>query len=456
MKKQTTTVKSKKTAIPVSLLDKMENHLQKNDRIYFRVIFVLTALVSLLLYDPRVSLTGDDSDYILAANRFLKDFHFPGAQAMLYKIALSPVAYIFGLSLFPLKMFSLLSMLGFMYFTFKAFRRKIPASILLPVLALISVNSYVLYYASQTYAEAFFMFMLSLFILVFFRFIKKEEPEPVGWDKEIKVLLCLALSALSVALTRTVGFSIAIGTAGYFLFYRQWRKLGLFLVCYAALFVVYSLLKDWIWGNSELQFSGQGSALLNKNPYRMEEGKEDFAGFLVRFWQNSNQYLSNGLFRIMGFQYQIGENSVFRMLLVYVGAVAGLCFSFKRNKYLFATILIAGAFLAVTFIILQVFWNQERLIIPVYPFILMSILACLYYLLSKNGVRRFRFIYPVFVAILFISGLNDTLKAIPEARKLKNQYSGLSPDWLNYLKASELAGKNLKENDLVACRKCRN
>ncbi|MDR1339917.1 MAG: hypothetical protein LBK58_07700 [Prevotellaceae bacterium] len=455
MKHQTTISKrkNKHAVLPVSLTDKMDRHLQKNNEAYFWVIFALTALISLLLYDPRISLTGDDSSYILDANSFLKDFHFPGAQAMLYKIALSPVAYVFGLSLFPLKMFSLLSMLGFMFFTFRAFHRNIPASILLPVLALVSVNSYVLYYASQTYAEAFFMLVLSLFILVFFRFIRKEERVPAGRGREFKLLLCLALSALSVALTRLVGFSIAIGVAGYFLFYRQWRKLALFLVCYAVLFAVYSLLKDWIWGNSELQFSGQGSILLNKNPYRVEEGREDLIGFLVRFWQNSDQYLSNGLFRIMGFNYQPGENSIFRMLLVYAGAAGGLCFAFRRNRYLFSTILVAGAFLAVSFVVLQVFWNQERLIIPAYPFILMSILACLYYLLSKGGGRRFQFIYPVFIAMLFISGLNDTLKAIPNARKLTDRYSGLTPDWQNYLKASEWAGKNLKDNELIACRK---
>ena len=457
MKQQTATIKNKRkvknAAIPASLLNRMDSHLQKHDRIYFCIIFAITALVALLLYDPRVSLTGDDSGYIIAANNFLRDFRFPGAQAMLYKIALSPVAYIFNASLFPMKMFSLLSMLGFMYFTFKAFRHQIPASILLPVLALVSVNSYVLYYASQTFAEAFFMFMLSLFVFVFFRFIKQGNQNDAGWDKEIKIMLCLALSALSVALTRIIGFSIAIGIAGYFLFGRQWRKLSLFLICYVILFAAYSLLKEWLWGNSELQFSGQGSTLLNKDPYRAEEGREDLIGFIARFWKNSEQYLSNGLFRILGFGYQIGENSVFRTVLVYAGAIAGLCLSFKRNRYLFATILIAGAFLAVTFVILQVFWNQERLIIPVYPFILMSIFACLYYLLSKNSARRFQFLYPVFIGILFILGLNGTMKAIPEARKLTNQYSGLTPDWINYLKASEWAGENLKEKELVACRK---
>lgn len=436
---------------PLSFFERIENHLQKNDRFYFWFIFAITGIISLLLYDPRVSLTGDDSGYILGANSFIKDFHFPGSQAALYMVALSPVTYFFGTALFPMKMFSLLSMLGFMYFTFKAFRHQIPASILIPVLALVSVNSYVLYYASQTYSEAFYMFMQSLFIYVLFRFIIKDKPEHTEWKTDVKAFALVALSALGVALTRPVGFSVIIAATGCFLFYGQWKNLGLFLLGFVVIYLIYSLLKDWVWGNGGQVVSVGG--YFNKNPYRPEEGAEDLTGILVRFWQNSEQYLSNGLFRIMGFKYQIGENSFFRTVLIYVVALSGLYLSFKRNRHLFSAITITGVFLIVTFVVIHTFWNQERLIIPVYPFILMSIFACLYYLLSKNNARRFQFIYPVFIGILFILGLNGTMKAIPEARKLTNQYSGLTPDWINYLKASEWAGENLKEKELVACRK---
>lgn len=456
MKKKNLTIKKeikgKKKLIPESLLDKMEKLFQKNDNIYFRIIFSITAIVSLLLYDPRVSLTGDDSGYILGANNFIKSFSFPSSQAALYMIALSPITYFFGISLFPLKLFSMLSMLGFMYFMYLSFRRKVPACILLPVLLFVSINSYVLYYASQTYSEAFYMFMQSLFIYVFFRYIVKDKPEHTGWSKEIKRFMLVAVAALGVVLARPIGFSVIIAVTGYFLFYREWKNLGFFLLSFAVLYFTYSLLKEWIWASGE-QLTARASGYFTKNPYRPEEGVEDLRGIFVRFWQNSEQYLSNGLFRIMGFKYQIGENSFFRTIFVYAVALSGLYFAFKRNRHLFFTIVVTGVFLMVTFVILHAFWNQERLIIPVYPFILMSILACLYYLLSKNGARRFQFIYPVFVVILFIWGLSGTMKAIPEARKLTNQYSGLSPDWLNYLKASEWASKNLKEKDLVACRK---
>ncbi|MDR1121112.1 MAG: hypothetical protein LBM08_09350, partial [Dysgonamonadaceae bacterium] len=158
--------KGKKIPVSATLFDRMENWMQKRSNVCFWITFSVTVIVSLLLYDPRVSLTGDDSNYILSANSFIKDFSSPGSQATLYVITLSPIAFFFGMSLFPLKLFSLLSMLGFMYFTYASFRRRIPAVILLPVLALISLNSSVLYYASQTYSEAFYMFMLSLFIFV--------------------------------------------------------------------------------------------------------------------------------------------------------------------------------------------------------------------------------------------------------------------------------------------------
>jgi hypothetical protein len=436
---------------PLSLFEKWENHLHKNERLYFWVIFGVTALIAALLYDPRISLSGDDSAYILAANSFIKDFSFPGFQGPLYPIVLSSIVAIFGIALLPLKLFSLLSILGFMYLTFRAFRRRIPYSLLLPVLALVAVNSYVLYYASQTFSEAFYMFVQAGVLLCFFRYVINEKTNQLVLRQKIKPYLWVALTVLALCLSRSVGFSFLIAGAGYFLFYKEWKHLGLFLLIFTVVFVAYSLIKNDIWHNSELQFSGQGSMLLNKDPYRAELGKEDFAGLLVRFWQNSTQYLSNGLLRIMGFHCSPEYRSIVGTLLIYALSIGGLIYSYKRSRYLFFTILTAGAFLIVTFIVLQVFWNQERLIIPVYPYILLTLLGCLYYFLQNK--RALQFLYFIPIIILFISGFSDTVKTIPQTRKLKNEYSGLTPDWVNYMKAGNWAAKNLKETDIVACRK---
>lgn len=445
----------KKSTLPTksTLFERIEIFLGKKDFIFFWIIFGITALVSILLYDLRVSLTGDDSSYILRANDFLKKFSYPTFQGPLYPIILAPIIAIFGVSLFPLKLFSLVSMLAFMFITFITFRKRIPSVLLFISLLLVSINSFVLYYSSQTYSEAFYMFMQSLVLLVLFRYFVDEQTDKPTFVSSFKHHFLLALTILGAALTRSVGFALLIGVCGYFLFYKRWKDLGFILVIFSAIYLLYTGIIRLIWSNIGFQTSAQGAGLLRKDYYRPELGNEDFGGILIRFWENSVQYLSNGLLRIMGFNYEIGDNSAFFTLLVYGIAIAALVFTYKKNKSIFATIMLAGAFLLTTFIILQSFWNQERLIIPVYLYLILLIFAFLYYLLSMPKLKSLQFLLFIPLFILIIVGLRTTSTSVSAVQKIVNEYSGLTPDWLNYMKASNWAGNNLSEGDLVACRK---
>ncbi len=455
-----TTTKKKKATNSVyssSFLDKSDAFFDQHDKLFFWILFGITFLFGMLLYDPGISLTGDDSAYILRANNFIKHFSFPDYQGPLYPIVLSILAFFFKISLFPLKMLSMASMLGFVYFTFIAFRKKIPATLLFVTLLLTAINSFVLYYASQTYSEAFYMFMQSLVLFVFLRFFIPG-PENITWKIDIKRHAWLALAILGVALTRSVGFSALIAIVGYFLLYRQWKNLALSIVFFCVIFLVYQGIKSSIWHDGSLQFSGQSSMLLNKNPYHAEYGKETFSGFVDRLLGNSKQYLSKDLFVVMGIKKAAidggsNEGNTFSTVLIYALAILSLIFSFKKNKSLFFTGLLTGAFLFTSFIVLQVFWNQDRLIIPAYPLILMVVFAAFYYLLRMEKFRSFQFLFFLPVIILFFTGMGDTIGSIKKARKLTDMYSGLTIDWKNYAMASRWAGENLKETDLVACRK---
>lgn len=445
--------KNKTNNIPPALLERMDNYLQKHDMMFFWIIFGITLLVSLGLYDPRVSLTGDDSSYILRADNFLKSFAFPDFQGPLYPVVLSLVVACFGISLLPLKLFSLVSMLAFMYFTFITFRKKIPHTLLFSVLLLTSINSYILYYASQTYSEAFYMFMQSVVFFVFCRFFIAAEGDPIKLGSFIKRHLWLALAVVGLALSRSVGFSMIIAVAGYFVFYKKWKDLGAFLVCFGVLFLAYQGIKSAIWHDGALQFSDQGAGLLRKDFYRPELGNEDFMGMLNRFWDNSVQYLASGFYDILGVRKANGVCNPFLAILIYLLAIVGLFFTYKKNKYIFFSGIVAGTFLVVTFFSIQAFWNQERLIIPVVPFVLLIIFAGFYYILFKKGFRPLQFLFVVLVALLTIAALKDTTKAVGEARKIKDEYSGLTPDWLHYMKASSWVGENLKKDEIAACRK---
>jgi hypothetical protein len=442
---------SKKIDQPVLFFDKTERFLQQRETLLFWILFGLTAVIALFLYDPRISLAGDDSGYILSADNFLKKHTFPGYQGPLYPIVLSLFVAIFGISLFPLKMVSFISMLAFVYVTYITFRKRISLVLLMPLLLLLSINSFVLYYASQTYSEAFFLFMMSLALYTFFRVTDLDAK--ASFVRNLKAHFWLALSILGVALTRSVGFAFIIAVVLYFLFYKEWKNLALVLGSFFVIFLAYSFLKGLIWGDHGLQFSGQGSSLMNKNFYHPEQGKEDLSGLLVRFWQNSVQYLSNALFRIIGFDYKLGQNSVLRALGVYGVAIAALLFARKKERPVFFAILLAALYASVTFVVLQVLWNQDRLIIPIYPFILLCILYFFHHLLLSPKLRSFQWIYAVVVAALVFTGMRYTSTAIPQARELSNKYSGLTPDWVHYLKAGEWSERNLKPTDVIACRK---
>lgn len=442
-----------KKAVKLSLFENLNNWLEKRQVVLFWIIFGITLVTGLLLYDPRVSLSGDDSSYILRADDFLKKFILPSYQGPLYPLALSLVMLVFGFNLMPLKLFSLVAILGFLYFTYRAFRNRVPALLLYAMLLLTSVNAHLLYFGSQTFSEGFYMFLQSLVLLVFFSaFIKVEGEDSLSMAKEIKRHLLLALVVLALALTRTVGYSILIAVAGYFVCYRQWKNLGMFLAGFALLFVLYAGITNAVWGGDIIP-SSQGLSLLNKEFYKPEMGKEDLAGLTVRFVQNSNQYLSDKLYNAMGLVPE-GSTSYLLMLFTYLLAIITLVFSYKKNRYIFFTTLVTGLFLFTTFIILQTSWNQQRLIMPVYPYILLLLLGACYYLLELKKTQSWQFIFLLPVIVLFFSGIIDTKEQVATVRKIKTEFDGLTPDWRNYTKASRWVGDKLKDPSvMVACRK---
>ena len=55
--------------------------------------------------------------------------------------------------------------------------------------------------------------------------------------------------------------------------------------------------------------------------------------------------------------------------------------------------------------------------------------------------------------LVFFQSLAVTAVAVKSNQEISGRYGGLTPDWKNYLKASEWASENLPEDAIVACRK---
>jgi hypothetical protein len=453
--KQTFKPAQAKSVIPaLSLFVRIEKFLTLHLKKIFWISFGLTLVSGLLLFDIRVSTSGDDSGYIMRADDFIRHFIYPGFQGPLYPIILSPFIGIFGIWVVLLKLVSLLFMLGFVWLTYRAFKHRIPSLLVTFLLFFVSVNSYILYYASQTYSEAFFMFLSALTFSYFFKyFIDDTKEQPL--KAEIRHQATLVLCILCMGLTRSIGYSAFLAVSAYFILQRHRKHLLYFVVTFLVILTIFQGFKYLVWGNPDFQFNEQGTSLMNKDFYNPGLGREDLPGYLNRLIKNSNNYLSGSFYAVIGFSKENKTSAVHPVVtvLTYLLLISGIIMTFRKNKYLLFTGVYVLIFLENTFFLLQTKWWQTRLIIPYTPLILILLMAALYFILNMKQFRLFQWAFPVFLIFLLILSVIDTVPRVIAVRQVEDKYSGLPRDWWNYCKISEWAAANLPPEALVACRK---
>jgi hypothetical protein len=448
------THKGKRASAPADFFQKQEVFLTKHMGHIAITSLVLTMIFSIFLFDIRFSLAGDDSAYVARAYDFIHHFIFPGFQGPLYPLVLGPFVALFGISAVPLKAFSLVCLLGFIWFFFKAFRDRIPALVLAIILALLPVNSFLLYYASQTFSEAFFMFLQSLTFWVFFSGFTGDKPEK-PLRRRITDLFFLALCLAGLGLTRAIGFAGIIAVSVYFMSTRQWKNLFLGILSFTLVLALYQVIKAAVWGSPGIQLGEQLNSLVAKDYYNPALGSENLQGFIHRLVTNTGFYLSQALYSILGIlpAGKAMQSYPVTALLTVLLILSALLFAFRKNRCIFFTGIYACTFLFITFLIAHTGWMQSRFIIPYFPLLLTLILGSAYYTLERMKRNSLQYLYIIVALLLFGFSLNVMASKVKDVQKITGKYYGLSPDMENYARASQWAAENLPGNALVACRK---
>ena len=444
----------------MGLLERLDVFSSSNLKIFFWVGLSLTFIFSFLLFDFRVSDGGDDSSYIVRAYDFLKNGIFPTFQGPLYPIVLSIFMKIAGVKVTLFKAVSFVFMLGQFILFYKAFAKRIPSFLLISVLLITSVCSSLLYFSSQTYSEAFFMFLQSLFIFLVFKYIVDRWNDDFTIRNDWWKFLLIGFVATLNYLARNVGLVSIIALLTFLLVNKKW-KISLFaLGGFIAAYVPIELLKRTIWHGQALQFSDQGKTLLLKDFYNPVKGNEDFMGLIHRFFDNAHIYLSKHFFVFTGLKSAtLPQATHILTYVIFAIAIVALILSYKRNKFLFFAVLYTGAIASVTFFAVQAHWDQPRLVIVFYPLLLLSLLSGFYYMFTSNWGKKLQIVLPLIVLILFFASFKSMLTATQERSKALqanlsgNLYYGMSPDWINYIEMSKYAAKTVPQNELIACRK---
>lgn len=451
MKKQQPKPQSTSAA---STITAQQSFIDKYANVIAIAITAITAIMSLLLFNMRVDEGGDDSAYICRAFDLIESGRYPSYQGPLYPMFLAVVISIFGSSLFVLKLTSLLFITASQWIFYRSLRGRVNVRLLLMVMAIISINSWYLAYASLTYSEAMFIFVEFCITWLVLRY---ESCECDGWLSALKGALPIAALVVAAILIRTMALAIIVAIVVYMLTSRQWRKALAVTGLTIALSFAWLGVRTAIWGSKVDHGGSQLEQLTRKHPYEIEKGQEDFKGYLGRIVDNSKLYLSKRMMYVLGFKKESDRTlSTFTTLLFYALFIAGGFFGYKRNRAVFWLAILTAATLGLTFVMLQALWDQQRLIIPS---IVTGFTVMLYgiYNLLKLVTRKFAPYITMLIGIIVCftsiaqTGEKIDLMALRKNMQGDNIY-GYTTDFYNYLALCKYCG-TLPDDCFVACRK---
>jgi len=305
------------------------------------------------------------------------------------------------------------------------------------------------------------MLTQALFIYLFSKYFWNN---PQSSSLDIKTdwpkFLFLGLCFLSMGLTRTIGYAVMGGVILYFCFQKQWKNLIYSLSASIIVFVLFSVIKKIIWPESGTAYDIYN--YMAKNFYNVEQGLEDFPGYIDRLIVNSNVYLSGFFYQFLGIMPPTEAASMgYSTLSIFTYFLFIVCIIvlYKKNKPLFFTGLYVGTMNIASFVLLQTNWAQDRLIMIYYPLMLLFLLGGLFYLIKYILSGKIALIYPIILIIIAIGTsyhLKDKVgKNIPVLQQnlLGDDLYGLTPDWENFVKMSRWANDNLDKDAVIASRK---
>jgi hypothetical protein len=453
----------KKPSARVDWWTRLERLLSHRRQLFLYLCLGTALLFACLLFNARITDAADDALYIEAAHQYASHFfdYYYTFTAPLYCMFLALPIALFGVNLIVLKLFSVVFFVAGLFFFYVAFKDRVPYTILFPALLLTALNSLFLFYASQTYTEAFVLMLSGLFFVAWFRVVDATEH---GADLKTnwRQFLLLGLTAFLLYLSRNVAAMVVAVLPLSFLFRKRYASALYATLAFVLFVAVYQyIVVPLCWGHLSLssRFEGQGSSIFLKDAYNPGMGREDFFGMVVRFFENAKIY-SSQFFELIGLKSagSAHEYSFFAVLLLCAGVGVGFAIV-RKNHYVQAAALYVAAFLGATFISLHAFWGQARFVMIYLPLLAIVLFYGIVALLQTRRTRWLLWMYPAAVAALLLLNLNTVAQKAKENFPIlqKNlsgdRYYGFTPDWVNYFKMSEWAAENLDKESVIVCRK---
>lgn len=459
--KTTAQARAQAAATRKNVMDKLDEWVSVRLRFFFVVSLILTVVFGALLFDAKISTGGDDSHYIEMADNFLKGRSFPTWHGPLYPLFLSLPIWLIGVHVIWLKLFSFVFVILHLVFFYLAFRKQISPFLLAMTLLIISVNSSVLYFASQTYSEALFMFLQSFLIFLFIKgYLVMVSGRPFSLKGEAFQWLAVGFFVFLASLTRNIGIMALFAMAAILILQKRFRSLLMLIAGYLVFLFPFRFYKAIAWQTSLAKGSRPFHEILLKNFYNPAEGHEDFGGMVIRFFENARLYFSKHLMIGIGMHdpASTSKNYLVTLIIVFLILLAFFQAYRKSRTMLFVSAYLIAA-ISATFLALQQSWDQMRMVIIYLP---LMVLLMSWGLIETAKIKRYSFLnvlVPLLLVFILLKTFGQTIEKAQLNNKVLtknlsgNRYYGYTPDWQNFLRLSEWVGKNLPDTALVASRK---
>jgi hypothetical protein len=429
---------------------------------------VIGLILALLLFDVKPSTGGDDTAYLLQAHSLVSKGILPvGFKSPGYPSVLAVFVFAFGLNVVLLKSTSLLFFLASLASFFYIFRKRLEPFTFFSVLILFGLNALALDYAHQTYSEM--LFLLVELWTIYFVWIQEDNPEGIS----VRGIFLVSFFAMTGFYVRAIGATLPLSVGIWYVYQKRWKALLWFGAFCVLLYVPWKIAEY----SQGIVMMGQASDVLMINPYNPALGGESLGGFVERFLKNMMVHLNYMFPKALSLPTAEHLGVADGRLIPDGTAFLGVVFS---------TVLIVGIvrairrlskemrFLALYFLVyifsicfaLQTLYATPRMLVPMVPIVLLlfflGVHEILHYVLRTGQNRTSSFKgWIVFVSSLVllsnvvtdVSAVDNNMPTL-KANLRGDQFAGYSPDWVNYLQATQWISRNLPKDSVgVICRK---
>jgi len=400
------------------------------------------ALLSILLFDPKLFTGGDNAVYLilgrsLAQGTGYTNVHLPGSPPHAdyppgLPLMLAGLFKVTGFSIFAAKLLVMAFGLGAMAFIFLIMRNRfgdranLPLTLTLSIPILVNYNHWVM-----TEIPFLCVSMAAVWCLLEF----DEGREQYIWP-------AFGLAVFGMAL-RTAGLTLVLGI-GLLLIVR--RRYELAALLFALTLVLFSLLSLRGTGGSTYI-----SQLLSRDPYFPEFGRAGPVDLLLRVWRNVRIYAFAVLPHAMTPVFMPGPAATVLAWAVILPLVFGVI---RRGRRLAIVETYSLAALSVLLLWPEP-WADERFLLPFLPLVIIYMCQGLYRL--GQGRRRWvpAAVVGIFLALNVYSLQQQVRTAVRDNRAYLagDRYAGYRPDWRRWFEAIDWLRQHVRKDKVVLARK---